>query len=154
MISLRNMAMVRPFNPTIMAFGDLPLGYQMAVTHYLAIDGEAWSVPSGHSRITKKDLERFARLNSFFQIGVVSIPRRVLEESIMADFDLDEFRSFSDYHRWCISQKFMPNHKNHDWPSILSQMEDETFEDGWHRFHSYYRQGLEIFPCAFFPRND
>jgi len=55
---------------------------------------------------------------------------------------------FPSYHAWYLSHDRAPAHgpKNR-WPSIVSgDPEDEFFTDGWHRFHSYVRDGHPTVP--------
>lgn len=55
---------------------------------------------------------------------------------------------FPSYHAWYLSHDRVPAHgpKNR-WPSIVSgDPEDEFFVDGWHRFHSYVRDGHPTVP--------
>jgi hypothetical protein len=39
------------------------------------------------------------------------------------------------------------------WPVIMSPFEDETFQDGWHRFHIYVANGHPDIPVIFYPEN-
>lgn len=55
---------------------------------------------------------------------------------------------FPAYHAWYLANDRVPTHgpKNR-WPSIVSgDPEDEFFWDGWHRFHSYVRDGHPTVP--------
>ena len=59
-------------------------------------------------------------------------------------------RDFDEYHKEYVGMGLMPDHgpKNR-WPVSLSQYyEDEVLEDGWHRFHDYYRKGHKTIPVV------
>ena len=58
---------------------------------------------------------------------------------------------FQKYHSWYVEERtrnFMPDYgpKNR-WPVTLSEFyEEEVLEDGWHRFHDYYRKDHKTIP--------
>jgi len=77
------------------------------------------------------------------RIGVVTIPMQLLMLQVMNDKPRQKgFRTFDEYHHFYCSKEKVPNHP-HRWPIVLSGPDwaSETIIDGWHRFHSYFRQG-------------
>lgn len=145
----------------VLPFREMDLPHRQSIIHYMAIDGEAWDfpveadiqdIPDAIMQYMGHFLNQYG--NTLF--GFVMIPMQELTDSILADESIVENfrdRSFQQYHEWYISNNpHMPSH-NTDclWPVILSSFEDETFEDGWHRFHDYYRKGVKVVPCVFYP---
>lgn len=77
------------------------------------------------------------------QIGVVTIPMQLMQLQVMNDNPRKKgFKTFEEYHHFYCSKEKVPKHK-HRWPIVLSGPDwaSETIIDGWHRFHSYFRQG-------------
>lgn len=145
-----------------MPFRNLPRPAQLAMAFYMAVDGEAWPLPPKYVpyevsfRTIKRDfpsmLPWFVKEYGDRKFGYVEIPTEILIREIMADADIeDQFKEFADYHRWYVKHGPMPRHEPRNrWPVILSSEEDETLQDGWHRFHDYVRQGAEIIPALYY----
>lgn len=92
---------------------------------------------------TIADLEK--KLGPNFRIGMVTIPMTILKLQVMNDPSRrGDFECFEEYHREYRQDQPVPRHKQR-WPIVLSgtSWHRETIEDGWHRFHSYHRQGLK-----------
>jgi len=86
--------------------------------------------------------------------GVASIPTEAAKASVMQGEDVvsDWDGDWDRYHAWYIGHSDMPDHGRTDrWPCVMSSYETETFQDGWHRFHSYCRAGDADIPVVFYP---
>lgn len=79
--------------------------------------------------------------------GYVEIPRIELEKAINSIGNFDN-ESFEEYHQWYMSGGDIPEHTE-VWAVILDSdiRTDEILLDGWHRFHCYVEQGVEILPA-------
>ena len=75
---------------------------------------------------------------------VEEVKRQILAHSDLADHHGDDF---DDYHRWYLANRDVPLHTQR-WPALRSDLSDEYFEDGWHRFHSYLAQGAATIPTV------
>jgi len=151
----------------IVPFHDLPKPYQMAVAWYMAVNGGAWEdvefeVPDfdgpDRAESLKKGLEDalplFAERYGDVLFGVASVPTEAVKASVMQDEELaaDWNGEWDRYHAWYASHANMPDHPRDDrWPCVLSSWESETFQDGWHRFHSYCLAGDADIPVVFYP---
>jgi len=128
----------------------------------MAVDGEAWELPKKYAHtVSFKTIKRdFTSMLPFFvkehgseMFGYVEIPIEDLIEAVMHDEEIGEqFQTFEDYHDWYLSQGHMPRHGPRGrWPVILSSFDEETLQDGWHRFHHYIRQGARMIPAVYYP---
>lgn len=54
------------------------------------------------------------------------------------------FNSADEYHAWYCAEGDVPDHGDSIWPVLLHG--NEVLWDGWHRFHSYYKKGIEFIP--------
>lgn len=77
--------------------------------------------------------------------GIGKLPTRPLIDEVMHDEELADYPSWAAYHAWYLSLGRVPAHRER-WPVILSKDNYETLEDGWHRFHSYVRDGRRVIP--------
>lgn len=146
----------------IRPYAKLPVPYQLAIAWYMAIDGCAWAPQGLPDGLTTDDAgfrEAFeAGLPDYVQsygdipFGIVSLSAEALKEDVMLTQDIAEsFTTFDDYHRWYVGGG-VPRHPEKDrWPVILSSYGDESLQDGWHRFHSYVRDGVTEIPAVFYP---
>lgn len=159
MVSKRNRVLIRRHGGKVMPFRKLPPAAQLAIAHYMAINGDAWDLPWEPARMPVRT-EEIRRMMPFFleeygdePFGLVNIPTQALVEAVSQDdFFAGEWASFEEYHAWYVSHGGVPHHpKTNRWPVILSSFEDETLQDGWHRFHSYYEQGARTIPAVYYP---
>jgi hypothetical protein len=124
-----------------MPFRDLPVPAQLAMAHYMAIDGEAWQLPEGTESWSvsklKKELPRllpyFRRAYGDKHFGYVTIPMEALKESILQDdiFHQHGIDSFEAYDKWLHGQPGFWSAKHpttRRWPVILSSYNDETLQ--------------------------
>jgi hypothetical protein len=155
----------------LVAFRDLPEPHRMAMAWYMAINGEAWvdvlpynshSDEEGpawvlHWKKTLADLmpvfdERYG--DTVF--GIATVGTEEMLHSIVDDFhakdqglDLEGVR---ETHMKGSRHSDYPDHGPEDrWPVVLSSDDDETLQDGWHRFGSYVRGRHADIPTIFYP---
>jgi len=161
-VNRRVRRLIREYGGEVMPFRDLPKPAQLAMAWYMAINGEAWELPGeydpyggGLAQIREdlpKMLPHFVKKYGKKKFGLVRIPTDALIDSIMQDDEMKgQFKKFSEYHRWYVNQGHMPRHDTRNrWPVILSDFENETLQDGWHRFHDYVRQGADVIPALYY----
>jgi hypothetical protein len=116
----------------------------------MAIDGDAWDYfGKTTSRILPKVIAKYGNKKFVY----VEIPVNLLTKAIMQnphselyeDFTV-KGKTFQDYHEWYVKGP-LEFHVNHKWPVILGDLHYDILQDGWHRFHDYYRQGVELIPA-------
>jgi hypothetical protein len=130
-LSLRNRHLMQEhgYDIDVLEYEELPAPYRnaVAVYHQHAGSAEPWG--------------------RWFGIGKLSM--RALIDEIVADEDLAEFPSWAAYHAWYLTQGGVPHHQER-WAVILSDDDYETLQDGWHRLHSYYRDGRRVVPVVWY----
>lgn len=174
---------LKKYGAKTVSFAKLPLLYQMAIIHYMVIDGEGWDSPDQSemklvSRSTderggglinlrkiqrwiKKHLDFWIKANGKEQFGMVEVPTddfcKLIFEAHKNDLCGDDFKSFDEYHRWYINSclwKDSDKHYSKAWPAILGDdwnfKQYEILQDGWHRFHSYVKQGKKTIPLVYY----
>lgn len=158
----------------IKTFAELDRVSQLAIAWYMGIDGEAWEefmhfdehtwpdVKEDYSGWKSKMLEiidqalpEILKRHGQRNYGVGTWPASDLLASVADDETFQ--RPVSE-----ITEMFNKEielyhttrypHENR-WPVIMSSREDETFEDGWHRFHIYVSNGHPDIPIIFFPED-
>jgi hypothetical protein len=61
--------------------------------------------------------------------------------------------SWEAYHDWYVCTGSVPDHsREHRWPVVTWDDVESVFEDGWHRLHSYYKQGHDTIPIVAWDR--
>lgn len=158
-------------------YRDLPVPFQMAMAWYMAVNGEAWDdiidhddveMPDGvetsddprwheiYRQVVSDHLPKFVNHYGGMEFGVATWATEALIVSISGDetfkedgVDLDGTRKWfqkpvENYHATSYPEQGR-------WPVIMSSFEDETFQDGWHRFHVYVANGHTDIPVIFFP---
>jgi len=130
------------------SFEELPFEYKKSLIIYM-YEGPVvdWSLDLDRDVIVKNDdlinilindYESTGRLrHKSFGYGVV--PMDVLTDEIKDRMGYDSFEEYHDEY----SSGFVPDHGDSILPIILDFDNDELIEDGWHRFHSYYKKGLK-----------
>jgi len=135
-------------------FRDMPEESQIAAIVYMS--GAGWDMlHDGFEDDLRKKREWYIKEHGKETFGFARLPMKAIKEEIMirAKAQDDAFESFDEYHAWYLSNGPVEKHPTGSvWPCIMSQFEDELFEDGWHRFHDYVRKGLTIIPVIYFPR--
>lgn len=144
----------------IQRFSDLPTPYQMAIIWFMAVDGQAWDdvdlsvVPCDDIKnVIVELLPKYIELYGEKLFGTVILHSSVIQNAIMCDTEISEsFSNWEDYHSDYLRGGDIPKHyKTGRWPVILSNDDSETLCDGWHRFHSYMRDGAVEVDTIFFP---
>jgi hypothetical protein len=147
-------------NYRIIAFRDLPVSHQLAIAHYMAIDGEAWDILFDASVFGAEaakaalvaTLPDYVREYGDSAWGVVDIPVDSVKRAVLADEELaSSFSSWKDYAAWYCKGGIPEHGPVNRWPVILSSSDDETLQDGWHRLHSYVHAGHADIPAVFYP---
>jgi len=176
---MTNKQIIKKYGGKTVAFKDLPLHHQFAYAWYMAIDGEAWelfdSAPDNKTNYYThlKNLRKwmFRNMDLYIsrygktRVGVLDVPMSDFtklayeySEKWHDDIGFNEggFKDFDAYHKWYMKQRKgeFKAHTDNDYPGILNGFEkDESgiLEDGWHRFHTYYKKGLKKMPLIYFP---
>jgi len=98
-------------------------------------------------------LPHFVESNGDSTWGMACIPVERMKAAIMADAEIaDSWASWEDYSKWYMAGG-VGAHSNEDrCASLLSNHDDETLQDGWHRLHCYIAAGNVDVPVVFFPQ--
>lgn len=143
----------------VQSFEQLPLTHQLAIVWHMAVDGDAWDgvelpvlTEDGMKAYLADKMPDYITLYGNTLLGVVDLSVSDLRQAVMQDVEIREsFSSWEAYHDSYI-QCDTPRHPvSNRWPVILSDDDGETLYDGWHRFHSYQRDGAQVIPAVFFP---
>lgn len=154
-------------------FRDLPKSHQIALIHYMSVDGATWAVtdwsldqwkwgegcpdPIHQSELRlesfrdiEKNYDLFVDHYGHIQFGVVDIPTKELIQSISEDKYFPEEQL--EYYKKSDVVGFAAGweYDRPTFPVILSPFEDETLQDGWTRFGRYCELGEETVPCLYY----
>ena len=157
----RAWALIRQYGGTPVRYADLPRPAQLAIAHYMVIDGEAWTLPEWTADLSVKQLKaKLPALLPYLKglygnkpFGYVRIPMNALADAIMHDEDISrDFKTFDDYHAWYMGHDDIPKHTSRDlWPVILDTDNGfEVLQDGSHRLHRYYQLGVRSVPAVYY----
>lgn len=134
----------------VVEFKNLPVDFQRAIIHYMAVDGAAWAVdewedwrwgegkPHPEFRaMVLADIEKFRHrfIESWGGIlfGCCMMTPKSLIESVNGDGEFVKYgRKYTVTGSPDTSEYDFPT-----WPVILSSLPDETLQDGWTRFKNY-----------------
>ncbi len=125
----------RQYGGKIMEFSELPISAQKAIDNYMNVDGD----------------DDFEYANALL-FGYVMIPT---EELIKVCWNApdnemrDDYKDWQEYHTAYWKHEDESNYVNHLTemrPVILN--DGEGVEDGWHRLHWYYRNGVKQIPAV------
>jgi hypothetical protein len=150
----------------IVAYADLARPHQLALAHYMAVDGEAWEsllkLPAGRNsprairKALAKALPEYVTRYGPVQFGVAMLKATDVIKSVAGDTEIaEDWPDWKAYHQWYCGQDSGPavdHPRRNRWPVILSTFDDETLQDGWHRLHCYIRQGARKIPVVFYPQ--
>jgi hypothetical protein len=135
----------------VVEFKNLPVDFQRAIIHYMAVDGAAWAVYEWedwrwgegkpiHPKFRamaladiEKSRHRFIESWGNVRFGCCTMTPESLIESINGDEELVN-------HGWKYTVTGSPDTSEYDfptWPVFLSSFHDETLQDGWKRFKNY-----------------
>lgn len=140
------------------------------MVHYMSIDGEAWESPNEeppnfHKKKAflswmKRNLPFWVKKYGSRKFGMMNIPMTEFCDLVIKCHALyngeADFKTFQEYHEWYVGECLWSNsdeHYNQTWPSILGSAINEDYEvlqDGWHRFHSYVKQGKKVMPIIYY----
>jgi len=163
---------------SLVKFKDLSDPYKRAMAFYMGVDGEAWS--EAFDGLDQEDMPRFdagkdgADWHAFWNrmlieympkfvelygdvyFGVLEIDTGRLIDHLAASLAMQgDTRSAEEITAGARSTHDLPyhNHAQTDrWPVILSNYEDETMQDGFHRLGNYLRHGATEIPAIFYPQ--
>ena len=145
---------------TIEKFSDLPKPYQMAIVWRTVMECDGWDevlIPDWKSEDEAKAglsllIPNYVELYGEELFGTVTLSAEALKSSVMQDEDIaSSYASWEDYHA-AYTRGSTPTHPEADrWPVLLSYDNYETLTDGWNRFHSYMRDGVEEIHALFYP---
>lgn len=133
------------------SFEELPFEYKKSLMIYF-YEGDVvdWSISNSIYEISKNDdlinilINDYIGINKNKSFAYGLIPMYILTKEIAKRMG---YKSFQEYHDWYNDNT---DHKKSILPIIISFDNDELIEDGWHRFHSYYRKGLKEVPVVAF----
>ena len=142
-------------NLKTVAFKDLPFEYQRSLIIYM-YEGDVvdWSVDLDRDKVAKNDDLIKTLIKDYMSVGRNKsklfayglVPMKKLTKEIAERMGYD---SFEEYHKDYTSDNRITKHKKDSvWPIILDKDNDELIEDGWHRFHHYYKMGLTKVPVV------
>jgi hypothetical protein len=162
----------------VLPFKELCKESQYSLIHYMAVDGEAWTVSDELYESFQKSHE-LNRNNTYEKgrglikealntslpyyikkygnrkFGEGRIPTNVAKEECIKRSILsgEGFETFNEYHKWFVEGGVEQHTSKGKWACILSNYNAdlEFFEDGWHRFHRYVELKCRYIPCVFFP---
>jgi hypothetical protein len=145
---------------SIVKFADLPTPYQMAIVWRTVMECDGWeevSIPEWKSEVEAKAglallLPQYVELYGEELFGTVTLSADALKSSVMRDEQIAAgYAGWDDYHA-DYTRGRTPKHPEADrWPVLLSYDDHETLWDGWHRLHSYIRDGAVEIPAVFNP---
>jgi len=149
-----NQLLMQRYAGKVIYFKYLPKPHKLAIAWYMAIDGEAWTLPfdcwdADQVMIKKlfvRNIYKFDELYGNKKFGVINVPVEVCKEEVMKHLQGD-FKTFEDYHNWYVGYGREKHTRRNAWPCILSDVKDEFLQDGWHRFHRYIDLKMEKIPC-------
>lgn len=72
-----------------------------------------------------------------------SVPMNLLKEEVRSRLG---FQTFDEYHKWYGD--IDTDHGDSVLPVVIDFNDEEFIIDGWHRFHSYVRKGLDMVPLV------
>jgi hypothetical protein len=135
------------------SFEELPFEYKKSLIIYF-YEGDVvdWSINNTIDEISKNDDLVNILINDYISVGRNKnksfayglIPMQILTKEITKRMG---FKTFQEYHNWYNDNT---DHKDSILPIILSFDNEELIEDGWHRFHSYYKKGIKEVPAVAF----
>ena len=169
--------LIRDNHGEMRRFQDLPQESQLAMLHYMAIDGEAWEITDGlesvidhHQSYLRGGWPSLRSMGKWNGALATELPFYVnkygrrwfgyianlriadLCDAVMQDDDMEEFsRDFTAYHLWYMQNAEKNPAPDPCWPVILSGFPNETLQDGWNRFHQYVERGLKNCRALWYP---
>ena len=137
----KNLAFIKRFGARQVSFAALPPSARLALACYCHDVHGKDSKDEAMLREAMDEAREKFRCRKFW---IASIPMAALQAEIVArglEGAPFPYADFAAYHEWYVKQGGIPDHGDSHWPCVLSEYDDEVFEDGWHRFHSYVQKG-------------
>jgi hypothetical protein len=167
--------LAKRYGAVVLPYRDLPRPHQLAIAHYMSIDGEAWDFvndnwrnhpfwkknnPSHKDRdeydayiyrVMLRNVSHFVDQYGKVKFGVVEIPTDIMSVEILKNgWPGPLVNTVSLYREWIQKHTTIPNHpKTKRWPVILDST-DQLLQDGWHRFHCYLLRGDKTIPAVYY----
>lgn len=135
------------------SFEELPFEYKKSlIIYFYEGDVMEWSINNPIDEISKNDDLINILINDYISVGrnrhnsfaYGLVPMQILTKEVAKRMG---FKTFQEYHEWYNDNT---DHKDSVLPIIVSFDNEELIEDGWHRFHSYYRKGMKQIPVIAF----
>lgn len=135
------------------SFEELPFEYKKSlIIYFYEGDVVKWSIDNSIEEVSKDNNLVNILINDYITVGRNKnksfayglIPTEILTKEIAKRLG---FKTFKEYHEWYNDNT---DHADSILPIILSFDNDELIEDGWHRFHSYYRKSVKQIPVVAF----
>jgi len=123
----------------ITPFYKLPYSYQKSL---MIMRNEGTTTDVEIKDLIDDELQT-SRKRKMFYYGVV--PIKLIEDEVTERLEWD---SFENYHKWYGDEQ--TDHGDSVLPIIIDFDDEELIIDGWHRFHSYVRKGLNKVPVLGF----
>ena len=119
----------------ITPFYKLPYSYQKSL---MIMRNEGTTTDVEIKDLIDDELQTSLKRKMFYY-GVV--PIKLIEDEVTERLEWD---SFENYHKWYGDEQ--TDHGDSVLPIIIDFDDEELIIDGWHRFHSYVRKGLNKVP--------
>ena len=176
-----NSRLIRNNNGKIYQFKNLPIEAQLALAHYMGIDGEAWDFAEWgvyEDGLRERDvgltqtqfhelwehnakqlvqnlakaLPQIVERYGKLEYGLVNIPTQQLKDAWLEIND-DAVKDYKTFDAYHQWYQGGNNHyvKTPTWPVILGSFHFELLEDGWHRFHGYIANNAYEIPALWYP---
>lgn len=157
-------SLIRKCEGKTVKFRDLPSTAKYAMSHYMAIDGEAWRIPLNIVNYLKNrnflenhypnsktlikllinNIGFYTKLYGNKEFGLVNIPT----EKLLAFFCKGVYPKSKEMYEkrkeiWPVILEFSPVNEDNPLP----------IQDGWHRLSDYVAMGLNKIPCLYYLEN-
>lgn len=145
---------------SVRRFAELAPHYQLAIVWRTVMECDGWQdIPT--PEWTNEDdakaglaslMPEYVDRHGEELFGIVTLSSEGLIAAVMRDEEIaSSYASWEDYHA-AYTRGPTPKHPEANrWPVLLSSDDSETIWDGWHRFHSYIRDGAQDIPAVFYP---
>lgn len=97
-----------------------------------------WSLVIATVEASKGDMEIF----------YLDVPVEKVKSIVLANIEDGDFTTWEAYATW-YGLRDVPNYsQDKRWPCLSCSGDDEVFEDGWHRMHSYINNNHSTIPVV------
>lgn len=166
--------LAKKYGAKVVCYRDLPRQHQLAIGHYMFLDGDAWESETDswkdHTywkkldptnkdrdeydayiyRVMVRNIPYFIKEHGGDKFGVGEIPTDVMmDEVLKSGWPNPSIDTITLYKDWVKKNTFIPNHsKRNRWPVILD--DDPIIQDGWHRLNCYLLRGDKTIPVIYY----